>query len=687
MSQDKFGRLNTIQWSNEKYNFQLLQPKAVAMPAPSINIIPDLMIDNKKLQVTVDENKERGNWSNGIEFLLSCLSYAVGLGNIWRFPYLCYRNGGGAFLIPYVIMLIFVGLPLFFLELSFGQYASEGPITIWKISPLFQGIGYAMFLMSTLVGIYYNMILAWALFYLISSLRSTLPWSSCDNWWNTVACQKFDVKNCTAMHGILSENGTCILRYQVSNATWESLQTSASKAKTASDEYFHNFVLDITEGLHDLGGMRWELALCLLVCWVFVFLCLLKGVKSMGKVVYFTALFPYLVLTILLIRGLTLNGSMEGIVFYLTPEWHRLKEARVWGDAAMQIFFSLSPCWGGLITLASYNRFHNNCYKDALFIVFGNCSTSFFAGFVIFSIVGFMAHELGVSVNEVAAQGAGLAFVAYPEAVARLPVSPLWSFLFFLMLMTLGLGTQFTIVETVVTTIVDTWPEKLQRRKPWVLASACGVMFAFGLLICTKGGMYLLQLMDNYAASFSALLIGLIEVVVISWVYGIERFLADIKVMLGKYPYPYQYWRILYRFVVPFLIMFILIFTWVDMRPTEYGDYVFPSWATGMGWALSLFSVSAIPIAAVYKVYHADGDIWMRITTLTKPTADWGPKLQHHRVESHAPKHTDSQVPLTLPNYDPDGFGDDNDSDSKNSDGYFSTEGLHMTIPVRETGL
>ncbi|GIY22085.1 sodium- and chloride-dependent glycine transporter 1 [Caerostris darwini] len=687
MDSGKIGGLGAIQWSNEKYNFQLLQPKTAAMPTPTLSIIPDLMIDNKTKKVVVDENKERGNWSNGAEFLLSCLSYAVGLGNIWRFPYLCYRNGGGAFLIPYAIMLVFVGLPLFFMELSFGQYASEGPITIWKISPLFQGLGYAMFLMSTLVGIYYNMILAWALFYLISSLRSILPWSSCDNWWNTVACQKFDVKNCSAIHGIMSSNGTCILRDQVSNSTWEGLEMSASKVKMASDEYFHNFVLDITEGLHDLGGLKWELAVCLLVCWSFVFLCLLKGVKSMGKAVYFTALFPYLVLTILLIRGLTLNGSIEGVMFYLTPEWERLKEARVWGDAAMQIFFSLSPCWGGLITLASYNRFHNNCYKDALFIVFGNCGTSFFAGFVIFSIVGFMAHELGVSVNEVAAQGAGLAFVAYPEAVARLPVSPLWSFLFFLMLMTLGLGTQFTIVETVVTTIVDTWPEKLQRRKAWVLGLACSFMFSLGLLICTKGGMYLLQLMDNYAASFSALLIGLIEVLVISWVYGIERFLLDIRVMLGKYPYPYQYWRIIFRFVVPLLIMFILVFTWIDMRPTEYGDYVFPGWATGMGWALSLFSVSAIPITAAFKIYKAEGPIWTRITTLAKPTADWGPKLQHHRVESHAPKHTDSQVPLTLPNYDPDGFGDDNDSDSKNSDGYFNTEGLHMTIPMRETGL
>ncbi|XP_035215212.1 sodium- and chloride-dependent glycine transporter 1-like isoform X1 [Stegodyphus dumicola] len=683
MVEEKGGGLKSLPWKELPSVAKLLPPKVITMP-PSI---PDRMGNSKNLEPTTDENKERGNWSTGAEFLLSCLSYAVGLGNIWRFPYLCYRNGGGAFLIPYAIMLVFVGLPLFFLELAFGQYASEGPITIWKISPLFQGLGYAMFLMSTLVGVYYNMILAWALFYLISSLSSILPWSSCDNWWNTIACQKFDTKNCTALHGIITENGTCVFRHQVSNDTWLSLENSVSKTKMASDEYFHNFVLDITEGLHDLGGMRWELASCLLACWVFVFLCLLKGVKSMGKAVYFTALFPYVVLTILLIRGLTLNGSTEGIMFYLTPEWYRLKEARVWGDAAMQIFFSLSPCWGGLITLASYNRFHNNCFRDALFIAFGNCGTSFFAGFVIFSIVGFMAHELGVPVNEVAAQGAGLAFVAYPEAVSKLPISPLWSFLFFLMLMTLGLGTQFTIIETVVTTIVDTYPDKLRRRKAWILSASCIVMFTMGLPICTKGGMYLLQLMDNYAASFSALIIGLIEVTVIAWVYGIERFLDDIKFMLGKYPYPYQYWRLLYRYVVPLMIVFILIFSWIDMRPTEYGSYIFPGWATGLGWGISLFSVSAIPVVAVTKIWRADGPIKARIGNLSKPTAEWGPKLQHHRAETHAPTHTDSQVPLTYPNYDPDGFGNDDDFESKLSDAYLNAEGLHMTVPIRETGL
>ncbi|XP_023241236.1 sodium- and chloride-dependent glycine transporter 1-like isoform X1 [Centruroides sculpturatus] len=665
---------------------QQKENRSVAMPAPPSGMdVPELVITKS---AEVDENKERGNWSSGVEFLLSCLSYAVGLGNIWRFPYLCYRNGGGAFLIPYCIMMLFVGLPLFLLELSFGQYASEGPITIWKISPLFQGVGYAMFLMSSLVGIYYNMILAWALFYLFSSFTTHLPWSSCDNWWNTNACRKFDTKNCTAHNGTILSNGTCITQNEVSPEVWNQLLNSTANTKMASDEYFHNFVLDLTEGLHDLGAVKWQLALTLLACWIVVFLCLLRGVKSMGKVVYFTALFPYVVLMILLIRGATLEGSFDGVMFYLTPQWDRLKEARVWGDAAMQIFFSLSPCWGGLITLASYNRFHNNCYKDTLFITFGNCATSFFAGFVIFSIVGFMAHELDVPVDEVASQGAGLAFVAYPEAVARLPISPLWAFLFFFMLMTLGLGTQFTIIETVVTTIVDTWPHVLRRNKPYVLTGVCIVMYLMGLIICTEGGMYILQLMDNYCASFSALIIGLTEVIVIAWIYGVDRFLNDIRIMLGHYPFHRQYWRFIWKYLVPLMIIFILIFSWIDMKPTQYGTYVYPDWATGVGWSISLFSVSAIPVVAIIKISQADGPLLKRISILSKPTSEWGPKLQMHRMETNVPKHTDSQVPLTLPNYDPDPDvfdPDDNSDDTKTDEG---SEGLRLNIPsyIHETG-
>lgn len=121
--------------------------------------------------------------------------------------------------------------------------------------------------------------------------------------------------------------------------------------------------MDLSDGVDNLGGLKWELALCLLGAWVIVFLCLCKGVKSSGKVVYFTALFPYAVLVILFIRGMTLDGMKEGIIFYLTPDWDKLKKAKVWNDAANQIFFSLSASWGGLITLSSYNRFRNNLLK------------------------------------------------------------------------------------------------------------------------------------------------------------------------------------------------------------------------------------------------------------------------------------------------------------------------------------
>ena len=178
-----------------------------------------------------------------------------------------------------------------------------------------------------------------------------------------------------------------------------------------------------------------------------------------SQLVYFTSVFPYLILIILLVRAATLPGYVDGIMFYLTPQWHKLASISVWADACIQIFFSLGVTWGGMITLASYNNFSNNVFRDCVMVALGNCFTSVFAGFVIFGILGFMAHELGVKVEDVAAHGAGLAFIAYPEAVSRMPISPLWSILFFMMLLSLGFGTQFSTAETVVTILMDQFPQ------------------------------------------------------------------------------------------------------------------------------------------------------------------------------------------------------------------------------------
>ncbi|KAK8719450.1 hypothetical protein OTU49_014026 [Cherax quadricarinatus] len=635
--------------------------------------------DDKSISIN-DEGRDV--WANKLEFLLSCLSFAVGLGNIWRFPYLCYRNGGGAFLIPYAIMLTITGLPLFFFELSLGQFGREGPITIWKVVPLFQGVGVGMFMIAFFIALYYNVIIAWALFYLFSSFTAELPWQSCDHWWNTAACRRFDAKNCTSLEGLMATNGTCFFQSQVSPMEWESLNATAQSLKLPADEFFHNFMLDISEGFHDPEGhtLQWRLCLCLILSWVIVFLGLFRGVSSMGKAVYFTALFPYTVLIILFVRAVTLPGCLNGISFYITPRWQFLLNARVWADAAMQIFFSLGPCWGGLITLASFNKFTNNCLRDAIFISVANCMTSFFSGFVIFGIVGFMAHELGVEVEEVAAQGAGLAFVAYPEAVARLPISPLWSVLFFVMLLTLGIGSQFTIVQTVITCLVDFLGLHKHHKK--MCLGVCVVGCAIGLTMCTRHGMYILQLLDNYSGTYSALMIGSVELVAICWVYGVDNFMNDIKLMLGTYPFPHYYWKYAWKFLTPLSVMFILIFTFIDYSPSVYGSYHFPLWADVLGWFISFSCIIVVPIRAAWLMAGKSGPLWARVQQLCRPEAEWGP--ENKRRDDASLNYIDSKTPLAC---DDEEYEMDRESPylTRVSEEWEDEEddGLHMKAPTR----
>ncbi|KTF72885.1 hypothetical protein cypCar_00027383, partial [Cyprinus carpio] len=493
--------------------------------------------------VKKDENSRRGNWGNQIEFVLTSVGYAVGLGNVWRFPYLCYRNGGGAFMFPYFIMLVFCGIPLFFLELSFGQFTSLGCLGVWKVSPMFKGVGYGMMVVSTYIGIYYNVVICIAFYYFFMSMTNLLPWTYCNNPWNT--------PDCTGVLGTSRANTTFANVSAVMSGLTEIV--NRTKRTSPSEEYWRNYVLNISDGIGNFGEVRLPILGCLAVSWVVVFLCLIRGVKSSGKVVYFTATFPYVVLTILFIRGITLEGAVSGIKYYLTPQWEKILDAKVWGDAASQIFYSLGCAWGGLITMASYNKFHNNCFRDSIIISVTNCGTSVYAGFVIFSILGFMAHHLGVDVSEVADHGPGLAFVAYPEALTLLPISPLWSLLFFFMLILLGLGTQFCLLETLVTAVVDEiGTDWIIKNKTYVTLGVAIIGFLLGVPLTTQAGIYWLLLMDNYAASFSLVVISCIMCICIMYVYGHKNYFKDVEMMLG-FPPPI-FFRICWRFVSPFII-------------------------------------------------------------------------------------------------------------------------------------
>ncbi|XP_076818625.1 sodium-dependent proline transporter-like [Clavelina lepadiformis] len=567
-------------------------------------------------EIEDDARADRGKWANKAEFLLSCIGYCVGLGNVWRFPYLAYENGGGSFLIPYVIMLTFCGIPLFLIELSLGQFSGFGAMTAWRASPIFKGIGMGMMLVSFFVVIYYNVIIAWALYYLFASFQSVLPWTHpCGQEWNSMTCDEYNATVLMATTPAPIEN--------VSKAV-------EVKRISPSEEYWQNRVLRINNsaGMEDPGSVLWDLCLCLLLAWIIVFACLIKGVKSSGKVVYFTATFPYIILIILLIRGCTLEGALDGIIFYVKPKWHLLQTAKVWKDAAIQIFYSLGISFGGLLTFASYNKFNNNLYRDTFIVAIGNCITSIFAGFVIFSVIGHMALRLGTDTEKVIDQGPGLAFIAYPEAVSLLPIPQLWSILFFFMLLTLGLDSQFAMVETVITGLLDEFPRVLRPKKYFLTAAICIVSFLLGILLVTEGGLYWFEFYNSYSAYYGLLVLSLILCVVVSWGYGFWftypwRFSDDIKLMIGHPPG----WFFIgnWMLVAPGLLLFVIIFSAMSHGPITLGDYTYPKWADDLGLCLSATCVAIVPIYMIYRIILALVKK-ESISELFKPSKKWGPQ-------------------------------------------------------------
>uniref|UniRef100_A0A8C6L4U3 Transporter n=1 Tax=Nothobranchius furzeri TaxID=105023 RepID=A0A8C6L4U3_NOTFU len=504
---------------------------------PVINGKPEDGRDPEGSSSSLDSDEyvynERGMWNNKIEFILSVAGEIIGLGNVWRFPYLCYKNGGGAFFVPYVIFFVCCGIPVFFLETALGQFTSEGGITCWrKVCPLFEGIGYATQVIEAHLNVYYIVILAWAIFYLFNCFTTELPWAGCGHYWNT-GSRRSHRRRCSS--------------WQLTNLLRSFM------------EFWERRVLKISDGIEHMGGMRWELAMCLALAWFICYFCIWKGPKSTGKVVYVTATFPYFMLLILLIRGVTLPGAFDGIKFYLYPDISRLSDPQVWVDAGTQIFFSYAICLGCLTALGSYNSYNNNCYRDCIMLCCLNSGTSFVAGFAIFSVLGFMAYEQNVPIEAVAESGPGLAFIAYPKAVTMMPLSPLWACLFFMMLIFLGLDSQV-------------------GKRQYVLSET-----------------YLLS--------------------------GSDRFYLNIEDMIGYKPVFFIKWC--WMILTPGICAGIFLFFLIKYKPLKYNNvYTYPDWGYGIGWFMAMSSMVCIPLGIIWMIWKTPGTFSERMKKLTTPSPD-----------------------------------------------------------------
>ncbi|XP_029687049.1 sodium- and chloride-dependent betaine transporter-like isoform X1 [Takifugu rubripes] len=549
----------------------------------------------------MDQNgSERGQWASKTEYVLVVAGYVVGLGNVWRFPYLCYKNGGGAFLIPYGLIAMLYGIPMFLLETSVGQFTQEGFVTCWrKLCPLAQGIGYGHLVMK-FYDFSYILIEVWAVFYLMFSFRWPLPWATCENTWNT---------------------GNCV-GLQILNASTN--VTSPQNFTPAAVEFWERRMLGMSGGIEELGSVRWELALSLLACWIFCYFSIWKGVKSSGKVAYFTATFPYAMLLILFIRGVTLPGAMDGIYYYLSPDLNRLASIEVWIDAGSQICFSYSLNAGALTVMGSYNKYNNNCYKDCFWLCLLNSGTSFVAGFVVFSILGFMAKEQGVSVDNVVESGPGLAFIAYPQATAMMPLPQFWSVCFFLMLILLTVDTHFVIVESFITALTDLFPRVLRvpgKHQIFVLI-ICASSFLVHLTLVTRAGLYIFLLVDFYGATrVCQNFMAICECVAMGWIFGADNVIIFIEDMTGQVPS--TFFKQCWKFISPLLSLSSLILYMVYYKPLLVNNsYVYPDWAYTLGWAMTLSSVTMVPIKAAGQMCTTAGTFRKRLTVLCRPSED-----------------------------------------------------------------
>jgi len=583
----------------------------------------------------------RENWGSKWEFIFSCVGLSVGIGNVWRFPRLAYENGGGSFLIPYFIILFLIGKPMYYLELALGQFSQRGPVKLWNMLPLGIGVGIGQCIVSIIVAIYYNVILGYCLYYIFASFTSEVPWAKCSDSWGLLGDISADDR-CYTRDGLTNcsyglESGKC---QTAAKQYFDKVVLGVDKALLATAEVYHNETTNINQTFAlsepgNIGMIKWDITLCLLLSWTIVCLCLIKGIKSSGKVVYFSATFPYLLLITLMIYGLVQDGALEGVKQLFVPKkWtgeKSISDIQVWRKAAEQMFFSLSISWGGLFMFGSYNKFKHKVHITATVISSLDFLTSIIASVLVFAILGAQSKETGIDLDKLVEGGQGLAFIAYPDALSKLPVPQLFTVMFFFMLFLLGIDSEFALLETVLTCVYDSSP-KLKRFKPVCTVLLCSACFLLSLPCVSESGPYVFQIMDDYGGGMSVLWIAVFEMICICWIYGANNVGKDFNFMLDislkKIPSLISHVILVFLwYIIPLLLGVLIVLSLSTFKRPTFGDGAihYPEWAHGLGYFLVLIAAAQFPVWAMLSMLYYLCHPKKRFMDVFRPTAEWGP--------------------------------------------------------------
>ncbi len=455
---------------------------------------------------------QRGDWSSRQAFILAAIGSAIGLGNIWRFPFKCYENGGGAFLVAYIIAMLTAGIPLMIMELSLGhRFKLAAPLSFRQIGKKFEWVGWWAVFVGFVIVCYYAVVMAWGLNYSVFSFTQA---------WGT-------------------DTGT----------------------------FFFKDFLGLTEGPYQLGGFQLPILISLIIGWILIVGAVWKGVKTVSKVVYVTVFLPWLLLVVFVVRGMTLPGSMEGINYYLYPHFEQLLNPSVWIAAYGQIFYSLSIGFGIMIAYASFLKKDAEIINSSIIITLSNCTTSFIGGFAVFGALGYYAQLKGVAVESVLKGGPGLAFVTYPTIINNLPFSRFFGIIFFLMLLTLAIDSAFSLLEAISSSMRDKFNWSIKRSNITVAAIA----FLIGLIFTTGAGLYWLDIVDKWIEFFGLCVVVLVECVVLGWFFKVDK----LRNYANKYSEVRisKLWNYLIKLIIPIIIFALIITETIKLITKGYEGY------------------------------------------------------------------------------------------------------------------
>ncbi|GFQ86628.1 sodium- and chloride-dependent GABA transporter ine [Trichonephila clavata] len=614
-----------------------------------VSVLPD--VEEEESETSEIQGEEivyvkptRIPWHRKLDFLWCSACQALGLANLWRFPYYCYSNGGGSFVLPYVVFMVVCSVPFLCMELAIGQATQSGPISAFgQLCPLMKGIGVSSMMVSFWLTAYYSVLTAWTMFYVFNSFYSPPRWTRCTNMWNTDQCHDVahplpqsllstDSQGVSSSDSITANNSSLI---SSENGTHAGIIYTSVNISHPAEEFFHIKLLDKSNSINESGELRFELLASVLFVWILTYFALRKTDFFRGTAIYVITVLSHLLLLSIFLRTVGLEGAKDGLSLLFQPEWDKMFSPRVLLFALAQAFHSLGVVLGPSILMGSCHKQHNNLLRDTIVVTCVTLLTVLMVGCVTFSTIGHLAAKTKRPFYSVLSDDPGNVYVIYSVVIGSMPLPSCWGVLFFLMFLFFGLDSEIKLMATLISALKEAYTYYIKQRfqgHSLFLAVICGFCFFASVPYLTQAGIFFFQLTDYYIAVVATIIVALFEICTLSWIYGARNLSTCIQQMTGKTTsYFYQFsWIIL----TPVTILATLIYSATKTSGDVIKkDYEYPQWAHILGWVLFALTLCWIPFLAIAAYRKAPkSHIISRLRTTIQPRlrshseAMWEPK-------------------------------------------------------------